>query len=142
MKVFKFLHCVITSFPQIFMNLILKSIVKIKIFYKFFYELFFYSAPVLLNFFMNWVSDVGLALFNAYNHHAEVNFVFSIIVYLYVSRPRSITCHIYAIYFSFSASFSLSLIIQPHVNRHTCFFVHLLEYLLLFLDDNVDEESE
>ena len=40
--------------------------------------------------------------------------------------------------FSFLASFSLSLIKYPRLNnRRTCF-----EYLLLFLDDNMDKESE
>ena len=31
---------------------------------------------------------------------------------------------------------------QPHLDKHTyLFFVHFLEYFLLFLDDDVDEES-
>ena len=42
--------------------------------------------------------------------------------------------------FSFSASFSLSLIIQ-HLNRNTCFCT-FLEYLLLLLGDNVDEMAK
>ena len=28
------------------------------------------------------------------------------------------------------------------LNRHTCFFTHFLEYALLLLEDNVDEESK
>ena len=40
---------------------------------------------------------------------------------------------------------SLSFIAINHItslNRRNCFFVHSLEHHLLFLDDNVDEESE
>ena len=29
-----------------------------------------------------------------------------------------------------------------HENRHTCSFAYVLEYALLSLDDNVDEECE
>ena len=41
--------------------------------------------------------------------------------------------------------FSLIFIVINHVislKQKHFFFVHFLEYLLLFLDDNVDEESE
>ena len=41
--------------------------------------------------------------------------------------------------FSFSSSSSLWLIIWSEDNRSTC-FKHYLEYFLLFLDDNMDEE--
>ena len=62
----------------------------------------------------------------------------SYLVYLGLGLGR-----IDVICFSFSASFSFSLIIQPHLNRCTfLFFVRYLEYLLLFLDENIDEESE
>ena len=47
-------------------------------------------------------------------------------------KPRSIYVIIFLFYFSFSASF----------NCQRLFFVHFLEYLLSFLDDNVDEKSE
>ena len=36
----------------------------------------------------------------------------------------------------------MSLIIWPRSNRRTCFFVHFLEFLQLFLDDSVDDEIE
>ena len=66
-------------------------------------------------------------MFNTYNHHyTEAHFTFSIfvsMVYFY---------RIYVISLSFLASFSLSLITSPHLNRRTCFFVHFLEYLLFF----------
>ena len=40
-------------------------------------------------------------------------------------------------------SFSLRLIVQTHYkHRHTCSFAYFLEYFLLFLDDNVNEECE
>ena len=44
---------------------------------------------------------------------------------------------IYVIYFSFSSSFPLYLIIQPHLNRRIYFLYFFLEYLLLFMDNNV-----
>ena len=51
-----------------------------------------------------------------------------------MSRLRSI----YVIYFSFSVSFSF---LFNHIINHL-FFAHFVEYLLLFLDDNMDEENE
>ena len=43
---------------------------------------------------------------------------------------------VYVIYFSFSVSFSFLF------NHNHLFFAHFVEYLLLFLDDNMDEENE
>ena len=43
----------------------------------------------------------------------------------------------------FSLSFSSWLIVYSNeYNSHTCFFTYFLEYVQLFLDDNVDEECE
>ena len=49
---------------------------------------------------------------------------------------------IYVIYFSFSSSFSLWLFVQSREYRHTCSFAYFLQYALLFLDDDVDEQCE
>ena len=46
-------------------------------------------------------------------------------------------CRIYMIYFSFSSSFSLWLIVSSHEYRHKCSFALFLEYIL-FLDNNRD----
>ena len=51
--------------------------------------LFFNSASMLLNFFMNWASNVVWVFLNTYNHHyTETHFIFSIFVS--ICRPRSI----------------------------------------------------
>ena len=53
------------------------------------YTLFFNSASVLLNFFMNWASNVASVLLNANkHHHSETLFLFTIFVF--ISRPRYI----------------------------------------------------
>ena len=44
--------------------------------------------------------------------------------------------------FSFSSAFSLRLIVQSYEYRGTCSFAYFLEYVLLLLDDNVNEECE
>ena len=50
---------------------------------------FFNSASVLLNFFINWASNVAQVLLNTYNnHYTETHFIFSIFVFM--SRPMSI----------------------------------------------------
>ena len=41
-----------------------------------------------------------------------------------------------------SSSFSLWLLVQSHEYKHTCSFTYFLECVLLFLDDNKDEEWE
>ena len=57
----------------------------------FFYKqpFFFNSASVLLNFYMNWATNVTYLLLNTYNHyHTEARFIITIFVSM--SRPRSI----------------------------------------------------
>ena len=50
---------------------------------------FFNSASVLLNFYMNWASNVPLVLVNAYKHqHSESLLIF--IAFVFMSNPRSI----------------------------------------------------
>ena len=77
------------------------------------------------------------------HHYTETHFIFSI--FGSMSKPRSIyTVSLWST-FSFSASFSLPLIIQLHSNKQTCFLLILLifAHLLIILDDNdVDEESK
>ena len=62
-------------------------------------------------------------------------------IFVPMSRPRSIYV-VSLIYFSFSSPFSLSLFVKSHENRPTLFFCYFLGCVLLFLDDNVDEEYE
>ena len=64
---------------------------------------------------------------------------FSRKVYVIVYVTRSL-CHIIFIYFSFSAPVSLPLI--TYVIKTDALVVHFLEYLQLFLDDKVEEESK
>ena len=76
-------------------------------------------------------------LLHTYDHHyTDTQFVFSV---LSISSPRSI--YVISVWSIFH--------FQPHFHCHITsfkqthlFFVHFLEHLLLFLDDNVDEESE
>ena len=60
-------------------------------------------------------------------------------LFVFMSRSRYI--YVYVIYFLFLSSF---LIVSYHITsfKLTCFFAHFLKYLLLFLYDNMDEESE
>ena len=46
------------------------------------------------------------------------------------------------LFMSYLSSFSLLLTVQTREYRHTCCFVYFLECVLLFLDDNVDEECD
>ena len=60
-----------------------------------------------------------------------------------MSRPRSVLFNLYICDLFFI--FSLIFIVINHMTslkQSYLFFVHFLEYLLIFLDDNVDEESE
>ena len=106
------------------------------LFYK--QRVFFNSAPVLLNFFMNWASNV--AWMYAYNHHYTETHLH--LVYLCPClRLGLFVSYLCALFFIFSLIFSLinhiTLLKQTHL-----FLVHFLEFLLIFLDNKVDEESE
>ena len=70
-------------------------------------------------------------LLNTYNHHTETHFIG-----LGLFMP-----YLYDLFFVFSLIF----IVTNHVTlfkQMYLFFVHFLEYSLLFFDDNVVEESE
>ena len=89
--------------------------------------IFFNSASVLLKFFMCW----------AQSHHSNETFTISISM----SRLRSIYLVFMWSVFHFQPDFNFI----NHItlfNQRYLFFAHFLEYLLLFLDDNVDEKSE
>ena len=98
----------------------------------------FFSTQIQRRLTFSWI-ELQMLL-NTYNYHyTETHFIFSIFVFM--SWCRSIS-GVSAWSTSFSASFLLSFIISPHLNRRTCFFVYFLEHFLLFLDDNVDEGSK
>ena len=68
--------------------------------------------------------------------HNEILFIFTI--FLSVSR-----CRIYVIYFSSSfSSWLILLILKSQEYRHTCPLAYHLEYILLFLEDNIGEECQ
>ena len=59
-----------------------------------------------------------------------------------LSRRRSIYVVLMWPAFFFSFIIINHIISLKKTNKHTCFFAHFFEYALLFLDDNVDEESK
>ena len=101
------------------------------------YTLFFNSASVLLNFFMNWASTFAWVLLNTYNNIILRHFTFGI--FLTMSRSGSVMSYLCDLFFIFSLIF----IVIYHIilfKQMYLFFGHFLEYLLLFLYDNLDEE--
>ena len=82
-----------------------------------------------------------LAIANTYsNHYGETHFVFSI--FMSMSRPRSILMPYLCDPFFIP---TLIFIVINHITsfkQSSLLFVHLLKCLLLFFDDNLDEESE
>ena len=115
---------------------------KRKTIYTLFLEaaLFFNSASVLLNFIMNWASKIA----SCYLIHITI-ITLSYNLYLVYLCPclglslfMSYLCDLFFI-------FSLRFIVINHITSFKqtyLFFVYFLEYFLLLLDDNVDEESE
>ena len=62
-------------------------------------------------------------------------------VFVSMSSPKSIYVYLYNLF----SIFRLIFIVINHLmslKQAHLFFVHILQYLLLFLNDNVDEESE
>ena len=90
---------------------------------------------------MNWASDFAYVMLDTYkHHHTESHFIFTIFVSM--SRHRSI--YVVSMWSFFSFFIFIFIMINriiPQIQTHlfVCFF---LEYTLLFLDDNVDEECE
>ena len=125
---------------QIFLN---RSVSRMKLSYTLFFisNAFFNSASVLLNFFVNWATNVTWVLLDTYNHYyTEAYFMCSIFVPMFIGLGllMSYLCDLFLIS-------SLIFIFINHITSlkqtHLA-FVQFLEYLLLFLDDNLDEESE
>ena len=75
-----------------------------------------------------------------HNHHfTDTHFIFSILVSMSMPGPA------YVVSMWSILIFSLIFIVINHITslkQMDLFFVHFLEYLLLFLDDNVNEENE
>ena len=105
-------------------------------------SLFFNSASLLINFFMNSVSDVVYVLLIAHNHHhTEKHSIFSL--FLTMSWPSSISfmSDLCNLFFIFTLIFTN---INPIISLKQVhlFFARFLEYLKLVLDDNIDDKSE
>ena len=81
-------------------------------------------------------------LFRCYLIHIKI-FILKHIIYLVYLCPclHQFMSYICDLFFIFSLIFSVINHIMSSKQTHL-FFVHFLEYLLLFLVDNVDEESE
>ena len=100
----------------------------------------FNLASVLLNFFLNWASNVAQVLLNTYKyHHNETLYIFTIIVF--ISRPRSIYVYLCDLLSISIFIFIMINCIIPWIQKHL-FFCLFFEYVLSFLGDNVDEECE
>ena len=97
----------------------------------------FYRVSIKANkmiFFRRWESE-----FSIYNHdYTETHFIVYLGPYLGIGLFLSCLYDVFLI-------FSPILIVVNHItslNYTGLFFVHFLEYSLLFLGDNVDEESK
>ena len=96
-------------------------------------------------------------ILGTYNrHYTETQFIFSIFVYM--STLRSIYIYLFisvyiylglrlfmSYWFDLFIIFNFTFIVMNHTTTLTqtyFFFVHFLDYLLLILDDDMDEESK
>ena len=78
--------------------------------------LFFHSASVLLNFFMNQASNVVTVLLNTSDHHYTETHS----AYLYQCLDLDLSMsYLYDLFFIFSLF--IIVILGPHLNRRTCF---------------------
>ena len=103
------------------------------------YTRFFISNPffnpnsVLLNFFMNWASNIA---YRCCLIHTTIITKRHILYLVYL-------CPCLGLSMSYLCDLFFIFIAINHINLKTyLFFVHFSEYLVLFLDDNVDKESE
>ena len=95
---------------------------------------------------MSFNCCLGVAQDSKYLHNETL---FSFTLFVSMSRPRSIYVvsmwsifHFHLSFHLLFISFSLWLILQFQECRHTCVFAYVLDYVLIFLDDNVDKECK
>ena len=109
------------------------------------YTLFFISnaffnwASALLTFFMNWAS-ILLSLI----HHLTITVLTNILYLVYLSKCLDLglfVSYLCNLFFIFSLIVISINNISP-LKQTYLLFVYFLEYLLLFLDDNMDEELD
>ena len=86
---------------------------------------------------MNWASNVAVVLLDSYKHlYTEtVLYMQYLCPYLGLGLFLSYLCDLFFIFI-----FILILINQSHGNMALCVFRHFIEYLLLFLDDDMDKK--
>ena len=100
---------------------------------------FFNWASALRTFFMNWAS-ILLSLI----HHLTITVLTNILYLVYLSKCLDLglfVSYLCNLFFIFSLIFISINNISP-LKQTYLLFVYFLEYLLLFLDDNMDEESK
>ena len=134
---------------------------------------FFNSASVLLNFFMNWASNVAYVLLSTYKNVRELSSLTFLVhitviilrhslylvylctclrlglyiyIYLFISVYIYLGLRLFMSYwFDLFIIFNFTFIVMNHTTTLTqtyFFFVHFLDYLLLILDDDMNEESK
>ena len=103
--------------------------------------LFFNRASVLLNFFLNWSSNVAYVLLITYKHHYTERHISYLVYFGPCLGLGLFMSHIGDLFFIFSLIFIVISSITSWKQTHL-FYAHFLDYLLLLLDDNVDEESK
>ena len=98
-----------------------------------------------VQFFMNWASNVAYMLLDTNNlNYTWGTVIFSIFYLAYLCRCPGLDVfilHLCDLCFIFSLTFIVINLITSLKKTHL-FFIHLKKYFLLFLDDNVGEESE
>ena len=105
-------------------------------FYK--QHIFFNSASVFLNLFINWTSNIGWVLLNIYQHH-HTGALFTFNICEPMSRHRSIYVVSTYLFFFFTLIIinhnnnnnNNNIISLRQTHRHT-FFPHFLEYRILY----------
>ena len=113
------------------------ALITTHFFYK---QHFINSVSVLLNFFINWASNIAWVLLNIYmTIIIQRHFIFS--VFVFMCRPRSIYVYLYILFFIFSLIF-IAMNHMMSLKHSHLFFVHFKKYLLLFLDHNMDEKNK
>ena len=113
--------------------------IPLKIHVFFISNVFFNSASVLVNFSINSASLLRCCLI-----HISIIIVRHFLYLLYLCPWLDLglfMSYLCDLFFSFSSSFSLWLIVRSHEYRHICSLVYFSEYVQLFSDEKYEQFS-
>ena len=105
------------------------------------YLLLYNLHDCTFNFFMNWASNVAYVLLSTDKHHYTESHISYLVYFGPCLGLGLFMSHIGDLFFIFNLIF-IAINSITSLKQMYLFHAHFLDYLLLFLDENLNEESK